>query len=63
MDFTDTITTLHGLREVIAPPSELVTAKEIDSLDDYCRDFIARSPFRRDRLDRWRWLDRHLAQG
>ena len=45
MDFTDTITTLDGLREVITPPSELVTAKEIDSLDDYCRDFIARSPF------------------
>ena len=45
MDFTDTITTLDGLREVIAPPSELVTAKEINSLDDYCRDFISRSPF------------------
>ncbi|MEM9654700.1 MAG: MSMEG_1061 family FMN-dependent PPOX-type flavoprotein [Actinomycetota bacterium] len=45
MQFSDSITTLDGLREVIAAPSELVTAKEISSLDDYCRDFIARSPF------------------
>lgn len=45
MDFRDTITTLGELREVIAPPSELVTAKEVGILDDYCRDFIARSPF------------------
>jgi PPOX class probable FMN-dependent enzyme len=45
MEFSDTITTVEGLREVIAPPSELVAAKEISELDDHCRDFIARSPF------------------
>ncbi len=45
MDFEDTVTTLDELRAVIRPPSELVTAKEVDALDEYCRDFIARSPF------------------
>ena len=45
MRFEDTITTLDELREVIAPPSDLVTAKEVDAFDEYCRDFIARSPF------------------
>lgn len=45
MDFAETITTLDDLRGVIAPPSDLVLAKETESLDDYCRDFISRSPF------------------
>lgn len=45
MRFDEEITTLEELREVIAPPSEFVTDKEIDALDDICRDFIARSPF------------------
>ena len=45
MRFEDTVTTLHELRAVIAPPSELVTAKEVAAFDEYCRDFIARSPF------------------
>jgi predicted pyridoxine 5'-phosphate oxidase superfamily flavin-nucleotide-binding protein len=45
MHFDDTITTLDELREVIAPPSELVTEKEVSAFDEYCRDFIARSPF------------------
>ncbi len=45
MEFADTITTMDELRGVIAPPSELVTAKEVTEFDDYCRDFIARSPF------------------
>lgn len=45
MHFEDTVTTLDKLREVIAPPSELVTAKEVSAFDEYCRDFIARSPF------------------
>lgn len=45
MRFADTVTTLDELRAVIAPPSDLVTAKEVDAFDDYCRDFIARSPF------------------
>ena len=45
MRFADTITTLDELRAVIHPPGELVTAKETAVLDEYCRDFIARSPF------------------
>jgi hypothetical protein len=45
MHFNETITTLDGLREVIAPPHAVVLAKEICELDDYCRDFISRSPF------------------
>lgn len=45
MEFADVITTHDGLREVIAPPNEVVTAKEIDALDEYCRDFISRSPY------------------
>lgn len=45
MRFENTITTLDGLREVIEPPNEIVTAKEVTTFDDYCRDFIARSPF------------------
>ena len=45
MRFEDTITTLDELRAVIRPPSDLVTAKEVTAFDDYCRDFISRSPF------------------
>jgi len=45
VEFSDPITTLEGLREVIAPPNEVVTAKEIAVLDEYCCDFIARSPY------------------
>jgi PPOX class probable FMN-dependent enzyme len=45
MRFENTITTLEELREVIAPPNEIVTAKEVATFDEYCRDFIARSPF------------------
>lgn len=39
------ISTIEQLREVLAPPSSLVTDKDVDELDDICRDFIARSPF------------------
>lgn len=45
MRFEDTITTMDELRGVIAPPTDMVTRKEVDALDDYCRDFIDRSPF------------------
>jgi PPOX class probable FMN-dependent enzyme len=45
MNFDDTITTLEELREVIAPPNDIVLAKEISELDEHCRDFISRSPF------------------
>lgn len=39
------ITTEEALREIVAPPLPLVTDKETSSLDEICRDFIARSPF------------------
>ncbi len=42
---TEPITSIEGLREVLAPPSHFVTDKDVDALDDICRDFIARSPF------------------
>ena len=45
MKFAQTVTTLEELREVIAPPIELVTSKEVSELDEHCRSFIARSPF------------------
>jgi PPOX class probable FMN-dependent enzyme len=45
MDFTEPITSRDALREVLAPPGEVVANKEVTILDDYCRDFIARSPF------------------
>lgn len=45
MEFADRITTLERLREIIVEPSDFVTRKEVHELDDYCRDFIARSPF------------------
>ncbi len=45
MHFDDTITTLSELRAVIGPPSEFVVGKEITAFDEYCREFIARSPF------------------
>jgi PPOX class probable FMN-dependent enzyme len=45
MKFSDPITTRSALREILAPPSEFVTDKEVAELDDHCRDFIARSPF------------------
>jgi PPOX class probable FMN-dependent enzyme len=45
MEFAEPITTMDELRRVIAPPSELVTGKDVTALDDHCRDFIARSPF------------------
>lgn len=39
------VTTEEALREVIEPPMQLITDKETASLDELCRDFIARSPF------------------
>lgn len=39
------ITSRDAPREVLAAPGESVTNKEVTALDDYCRDFIARSPF------------------
>lgn len=45
MHFDDVITTVEQLREIISPPSDLVSSKEIDHLDHHCRSFIERSPF------------------
>jgi PPOX class probable FMN-dependent enzyme len=43
--FSDTITTLEQLRQIIPPPNELAVRKQISTLDEHCRAFIARSPF------------------
>ena len=45
MEFRDRIETLEQFREVMRPPSRMVTDKEFDTFDDECREFIARSPF------------------
>lgn len=45
MEFHDRIETLAQFREVMRPPNRLVTDKETDRFDHYCRDFIERSPF------------------
>lgn len=45
MEFFETVTTRSELREVLAEPSEFVTNKEFVELDEFGRDFIARSPF------------------
>jgi len=43
--FANVVTSEAQLRGVIGQPSALVTNKHIHALDDYCRRFIARSPF------------------
>jgi len=45
MRFSDPVSTVEQLRELIPPPSELVSEKEIDHIDHHCRSFIERSPF------------------
>ena len=42
---TDCIETEQALRELHAPPSDLVKKKCVARLDRHCRDFIALSPF------------------
>lgn len=39
------VSSLEGLRQRYAEPSEVVVKKEMDCLDDFCRRFIALSPF------------------
>ena len=39
------ITTLEQLREIYPEPAERAIRKELDRLDDHCRDFVARCPF------------------
>jgi hypothetical protein len=43
--FNEVITTEQELEAVLGHPNARVLAKTIDSLDGYCRGFIARSPF------------------
>jgi PPOX class probable FMN-dependent enzyme len=43
--FTDIITTLDQLREIIPEPNELARRKQIAIIDEHCRAFIERSPF------------------
>src|SRR5437763_7232833 len=42
---TTTIDSLDELRTVYRSPSKTSLAKEVDHLDEHCRDFIAHSPF------------------
>jgi PPOX class probable FMN-dependent enzyme len=45
VEFRDRITTIDELRAVISPPGRVVVDKETSTLDEHCRDVIARSPF------------------
>lgn len=44
-DASYTITSLEQLTALYDPPTERVILKQINHLDDYCRQFIAASPF------------------
>lgn len=43
--FEKTITTEEELREVMGYPSEIVTKKTINYIDEHCKNFIEKSPF------------------
>ena len=43
--FTDVITSLDQLREIVPPPRDAAIKKDIGVLDEHCRAMIARSPF------------------
>jgi len=43
--FGRVVTSESELRQLFRPPSAAAVAKEIDHIDDHCREFIARSPF------------------
>ena len=43
--FEKTITTDEQLREIMGYPSEIVTRKTINYIDEHCRSFIEKSPF------------------
>ncbi len=43
--FEKTITTQEDLREIMGYPSEIVTRKTINYIDEHCRSFIENSPF------------------
>jgi PPOX class probable FMN-dependent enzyme len=40
-----TIDSVDGLRSVYRPPAQRSLEKEVDHLDEHCRDFLAHSPF------------------
>lgn len=43
--FENAVTTEDALREIMGHPSEIVTRKTINYIDDHCRTFIEKSPF------------------
>lgn len=43
--FSDTITSIEQLRDVISPPGQPALRKEISFIDEYSRELIAHSPF------------------
>ncbi len=45
MKFNDPVTSLDELRTLMGEPSELAKKKQIDRLDEHCRDYIAHAPF------------------
>lgn len=45
MNFENTINSEHQLRETLGYPSEIVTRKTINYIDEHCRNFIEKSPF------------------
>jgi PPOX class probable FMN-dependent enzyme len=44
-NFEKAITSENELREIMGYPSEIVTRKTIDHIDEHCRSFIEKSPF------------------
>jgi len=45
LKFEQVITTEKELREIMGYPSEIVTRKTIDHIDEHCKSFIEKSPF------------------
>lgn len=45
MNFENIITSEEQLRETLGYPSEIVTRKTINYIDEHCRSFIEKSPF------------------
>ncbi len=43
--FSEVVQSIEELRAIIGSPRQLVIDKVIHEVDDYCREFIARSPF------------------
>jgi uncharacterized protein len=43
--FSDVVTTVAALEQIVGRPNPRVAAKAITSLDRHCREFIRRSPF------------------